>query len=409
MKRTFKEKSDLKARAFQLFSPRTPINTADFFAGRSDQLDKTVDAIRQPGAHAIIYGERGVGKTSLANVAPIYLEVELGERVIAPRVNCDGTDDYNALWRKVFGKLPVGRDSMTFGPTAQHLSSLLDSVGDGLITPGVVQDHLAGYGGNCHLVVILDEFDRLPDSDVTRLIADTIKSLSDAIVPVTILVVGVGDSVANLVRGHESVRRHIIEVPLPRMSRDELERIVTDRLQKLGVGIDAAANRLVALLSRGLPYYTHLLGQHAACLAIDGDRDTITEGHVYDATREAFSDSEREMRRAYYEATRSRQPQSNFAVTLAACAMAAKDEFGCFSAGDLRDPMSALMGRPYDIPNYVSHLDRFTKKEYGAILQVLGARHQKRYRFSDPLMEPFVVIKSLAENLVTVEQLQGGS
>lgn len=407
MARSFKEKSDLKTRASQLFSPRTPINTADFFAGRSDQILKTVGAIRQPGAHAIIYGERGVGKTSLANVAPIYLEAESGERVIAPRVNCDSTDTFHSLWKKVFAKLPVGRDQMGLPiGSAPLVASLFDYIEDQTITPGLVGERLAEYGHACQLVITLDEFDRLPDGDVTRLTADTIKALSDAIVPVTVLIVGVGDSVSTLVRGHESVKRHIIEVPLPRMSRRELEKVVTDRVTKLGLAITPEANDLLSLLSRGLPYYTHLLGQHAACAAIDADAVAVADAHVSEATREAFGDSDREMRRAYYEATRSRQPNNTFATTLAACAMAEKDEFGCFSAGDLRTPMTVLTGEPCDIPDYNKHLGRFTKPEYGGILQIIGTRHQKRYRFADPLMEPFVVIKSLADAVVTREQLQ---
>src|SRR5438874_2079299 len=105
MARSLEEKSALKAMALQLFSPRTPINTADLFSGRRAQIQKTVNAIRQPGAHAVIYGERGVGKTSLANVSPVLYSIETAAQVIASRVACDGTDDFPALWRKVFSTI----------------------------------------------------------------------------------------------------------------------------------------------------------------------------------------------------------------------------------------------------------------------------------------------------------------
>jgi transcriptional regulator with AAA-type ATPase domain len=48
------------------FSPHTPINKAQFFKGRTEQIRAVTDTIRTPGLHAAIYGERGVGKTSLA-------------------------------------------------------------------------------------------------------------------------------------------------------------------------------------------------------------------------------------------------------------------------------------------------------------------------------------------------------
>ena len=50
------------------FNPSAPIDRRNVFAGRSDQLAALYTVIRQRGQHAVIYGERGVGKTSLASI-----------------------------------------------------------------------------------------------------------------------------------------------------------------------------------------------------------------------------------------------------------------------------------------------------------------------------------------------------
>ena len=66
--------TDWQAKRFeanQLFTPSTPINVADLFAGRQDQLSRIVDAVGERGRHVILYGERGVGKTSLSQITPI--------------------------------------------------------------------------------------------------------------------------------------------------------------------------------------------------------------------------------------------------------------------------------------------------------------------------------------------------
>ena len=58
-------------KAFMLgtvFKPTSPINREDLFAGRQSQRQDVLDAINQQGQHAVLYGERGVGKTSLANM-----------------------------------------------------------------------------------------------------------------------------------------------------------------------------------------------------------------------------------------------------------------------------------------------------------------------------------------------------
>ena len=52
----------------KVFTPTAPIQQKEFFIGRLKELNHIVNAINEKGQHAILYGERGVGKTSLANI-----------------------------------------------------------------------------------------------------------------------------------------------------------------------------------------------------------------------------------------------------------------------------------------------------------------------------------------------------
>src|SRR5947209_1144915 len=61
-----REELDSKLRA--VFKPTTPINSFDLFCGRQNESRSLVAAVNQNGQHAILFGERGVGKTSLANI-----------------------------------------------------------------------------------------------------------------------------------------------------------------------------------------------------------------------------------------------------------------------------------------------------------------------------------------------------
>lgn len=65
---SYEEAKQLSARAAKVFQPRTPITTQELFSGRWNELTTIADAVNQAGLHVVIYGERGVGKTSLANV-----------------------------------------------------------------------------------------------------------------------------------------------------------------------------------------------------------------------------------------------------------------------------------------------------------------------------------------------------
>src|ERR1700733_13370267 len=71
------------------FSPSAPIDRRDVFAGRRDQLAALYTVMRQRGQHAVIYGERGVGKTSLASIAAD--QAKRDEFFTAPVICASGT------------------------------------------------------------------------------------------------------------------------------------------------------------------------------------------------------------------------------------------------------------------------------------------------------------------------------
>ena len=53
----------------EVFRPAAPIDRRSLFSGRFEQIGELFAIVGQPGQHAVIYGERGVGKTSLAVLA----------------------------------------------------------------------------------------------------------------------------------------------------------------------------------------------------------------------------------------------------------------------------------------------------------------------------------------------------
>ncbi len=90
------------------------------FSGRKDQIYKVLDVIFQTGQHAIIFGDRGVGKTSLANILSGVMET-FGKKKLDPlcvRINCDKEDSFKSVWVKIFGEL-----SWTVKKTWNWLSS----------------------------------------------------------------------------------------------------------------------------------------------------------------------------------------------------------------------------------------------------------------------------------------------
>ncbi len=93
-----------------VFSPASPIKKRELFFGRKQQVDKVKQALEQRGQHAILYGERGVGKTSLANIIS-----EIFPDVICSKVTCNRTENFDAIWRKALSKITITYSSEGIG------------------------------------------------------------------------------------------------------------------------------------------------------------------------------------------------------------------------------------------------------------------------------------------------------
>src|SRR5438477_11741420 len=91
------------------FSPGAPIDDLNLLAGRLHQIEQLIDVVVQRGQHAILYGERGVGKSSLANTFSVRLVTRTSTRS-ALTITCDPSDDFTQLWRKVFRRLSFAVD-----------------------------------------------------------------------------------------------------------------------------------------------------------------------------------------------------------------------------------------------------------------------------------------------------------
>src|SRR5437016_6112758 len=78
------------------FSPHAPIDDEALFAGRHEIIDRLIDTVFQKGRHAILYGERGVGKTSLANIMKDKIFHKVTQIKVIKR-NCTNAHDFRLI------------------------------------------------------------------------------------------------------------------------------------------------------------------------------------------------------------------------------------------------------------------------------------------------------------------------
>jgi Cdc6-like AAA superfamily ATPase len=397
---------DLALEAGKVFTPNTPINERDLFAGRKDQVRRIVDAVNQKGQHAVLYGERGVGKTSLSNVLSTFFSNE-AEAVLAPRVNCDSTDTFDSVWRKVFDQINLTRENVPvgFARTARQTTFAFgERLDEGEVGPDTVRKGLTLLAQHSLPILIIDEFDRLSE-ETRQPFADTIKSLSDHAVGATVVLVGVADSVEQLVKAHESVQRSLVQIQMPLMPPDEIESIVRGGAEKLGMTVDDAVPARIAKLAQGLPHYAHLLSLEAARSALDNKRMNITRNDVGQSIKSALESAQQTIIGSYTNAIRSARKDNLFEDVLLSCSLAETNELGFFRAQDVREPMRRITHKDYDIPSFAQHLNEFCDDKRGPILRKSGTRKLFRYRFIDALLRPFVIMRGVANGKITPDDL----
>lgn len=396
------ELEQLALHAGTVFSPSVPIDQRNLFAGRVREIKEIIDAISTRGQHVVVYGERGVGKTSLVNILKQFLQ---GPIVV--RVSCHGEDSFESLWRRAFAEITyqvqspkVGFDASPYDE-AVALSETLPSrfASDAIVS--VLRRFPA------RMVFIFDEYDQVTSTAVSSAFSQTIKALSDFAVDSTVILVGVGDSVDDLVRAHASIDRALVQIRMPRMTSKELAEIVEKAATELQVEFDADAKDMIVSLAQGLPHYVHLLGLYATRDALTYfHRKHIAMASVNMGITRAVDKAQRTLLDAYTSATNSNQKGHLFAAVLLACALAKPDDQGYFAPASVRKPLKRIAGRELDIPAFSHHLHEFLQPERGEVLTRIGQERRWRYRFRDPLLQPLVVLKGLAKKTITAADIE---
>ncbi|MEM1166681.1 MAG: ATP-binding protein [Planctomycetota bacterium] len=391
--------------AGQAFTPGPPVRGAEEFAGRDDQLQQVSDAIGTPGRSVLIYGERGVGKTSLANVIDeLYRQIS-GERICSPSISCDSDDTFDSIWKRVFRAAASTVEEPLSERVTHQLHDALD-VAISLTSHDVCR--LATIVTQAHLFIpVIDELDRVPNTHVLTVMTDTIKQLSDHVPSATVVLVGVADEVDELLAAHKSIERAIEQVLMPRMPPDETLEILAKGAAITGIEFEPDASSLITKIAMGLPHHAHLLGLNATRAALEAGSSCVRADDVHLGLDRAIKGRQHTLMKAYDDATTSPRPDNLYRQALLACALAETDQLGYFTAAGVRDPMTAIMGEPYDIPNYTQHLAQFCEQGRGPVLHRIGAKRRYRYRFANALLQPFVVMHGLKEGWISEEDLRG--
>jgi len=392
---------DYLALCNQAFTPFAPIELPDFFAGRAHVIEDVLRELAAPGRQVAIYGERGVGKTSLAVLLYFFAGYDDDHVQI---VHCHKGMVFEDICfslletagqalnvyetrsdRRSQGGLQVGpaRGSASRGTSVRY-RALRDGQA---ITPG----RMVGAFKNDRGLLIVDEFDRIDDPQTKTRMAELIKHFSDARSETKIVIVGVAETLNELIGEHESLSRSLAQVSLDRMDEPELRDILHRGSERIGAEFEPDVVTKIVRLADGFPHFVHLLGLYSSIYAGEqllgkrGGTPHVREREYELGLKSAISKSEHSLSEAYESAVVTTGKKSDiYELTLRAMALSEDRDV---QVRDLAGHASYLAGRELRPENFSNALGELVKPERSNVLSKVRTGY---YKFTNPLMRPYI-------------------
>ncbi|CAJ9607220.1 DNA-binding protein [Burkholderia pseudomallei] len=296
-----------------------PISSMEYLMGREQQREQIKRALGFDGRHIFIYGDRGVGKTSLALTAAFENCGDFDPIL----VGCQPSTTFQQIISNVGGSVQE-RTAQAAPASRTHRLKL-----GGKVSPAIDAEvgyeyevkydprvdlattfdlnqaisYLRGVSkkASANLLVVVDEFDRIEKADERKLFADFVKQVSDQEAPVQFIFCGVGSSLEELLAAHESSQRYFEGIPLSRLMFGSRYEIIEKSAGALGIDVPENIKFRIAAISDGFPHYVHLICSNLYWEIFQDEAELTepTSDHYFGAIRSSVASMEGKLRPGY--------------------------------------------------------------------------------------------------------------
>lgn len=313
----------MSSRFVDPFFPSRPVDDPLRFSGREYQVDQAVDSLYQTKhsnpKHSVITGDRGIGKSSLLFQIQ---HVATGDNRLPNKLGIDlgvSSFDYAVAWHDA--------DS---GQSAKHVAHGLLSEIQGALekikSTFKIDVNLGGFlkiserenseetsisklasrfckevkkatesaldGGKDGLLLFVDELDRVdPEGGLASFFKLTSEKLiRNKVNNAAFICAGITGAIQKLETEHASIYRTFRDIPIPLLSEDEVEEILTGGFDQVGVSYEQSVIGRTLKVSGKFPEPVHLLG--SKMLSVNDDK-IIDNKDFKDAKIEVVKDARR--------------------------------------------------------------------------------------------------------------------
>lgn len=405
-------------------SPENPIRLTQFLKGRDAELESLDQELRYFGGIPFIFGNRGVGKTSLARTVAqqvtrsdrehIYVACapgarmlgifrEIAHELLGQAVRLANINELNKKFEVNLSMNPGIK--LTVESRTPKLEKFED-VNQAVRTLREI-DSLLPHARQT--VIIIDELEELNDDD-RRDLAFLVKQAGDQEFQVRFMLVGIAENVQELIGAHGSVPRYIKEVSLDPLVPQVLMDIVTYAAEQTGVTVELDILYRIAIIGNGYPHFAHLMGKTILTAAVINGSDTVTPDIYSQGVERAVKDSIQQLRMSYEAATQRRDDTPKH--LLWALAHSETVDVRIDDWVRIYEELCGRFGWPQaDEDRVQTAIQRLNTTEYGNIVTNTPIRYgssdiRYRYkRFSEHLMRGHVRLQAERENVQLGQRL----
>jgi Cdc6-like AAA superfamily ATPase len=389
-------------------SPSDAIQTPELLRGRTHQLSEIRQALFSAGRQIFIYGDRGVGKTSLAQTVAFQQQSSERNPILvgcAPNSTCFSiacdiareafpTDPRMAKQTKQNGM------SLSFKGAGAE-SKISEEKGDFKLPESLNEAvRLLDYVAQNHskqTVVVIDEFDQIKNKDEQNMFANLVKQIADKKVGVTLIFCGIGASLDDLFNAHLSAPRYFHPVKLERLSYEARFEIIDSAADHLGITVDDATRWRIPMISDGFPHYIHLVCEKLFWKVYREKNGGRVSGDLFEQALAAAAEAlEPELKKPYEKATKK---YSNVREPIL-WAAADGDSFQRPSREiwqSYQRIMEELGEEPIDRTKFNNHMNNMKKTSSGSVLK--GSR-AGWYEYDEKVVRGYARLRAIQRGIL---------
>jgi hypothetical protein len=394
-----------------LLSPSRPIHDVEHLKGRDKELDAIKKSLYAPGRHVFIYGDRGVGKSSLGQTAAIQYQTSGALPIFA---SGSPNDTFNTVIGNIVSQAIGQRRTEITGKFEQQsielngmncleghrsvgidLAAAIRSVGDAV----EILNQISGIADKRS--VVIDEFDTIADPVERNKFAALLKQMGDRSMKLKFIFTGIGRSLDELLGAHQSAYRQLETVELPRLGWDARREIVRSADESFGIGLNDDVNWRIAMVSDGYPYYIHLVTEKILWAAYSTNErvDEIGWELFNQGLADAIISTSAELKRPYESAVLHRSQEFEDI----AWATADHDDL-LRSTNDMYESYKVIVGKrrdgriAIDRARFTMQLRKLKTPVYGAVLQQEEGR-PGWYSYREKMLRGFARMQAQANGV----------